>query len=101
MTLPAFLRALLDDAGVLQAFAKVSGRVGARKQAISSQGDFPFIEELLQKPLDPVVRKGLLAMLEMGKSAQEAGIADMTLDEINAEIAAARLERRQHTRVAS
>lgn len=55
--------------------------------------DAPLIDAMLQKPLDPVARKGLLALREMGKSAQEAGIADMTLEEINAEIAAARYER--------
>ena len=52
--------------------------------------DAPLIDAMLQKPLDPVARKGLLALRDMGKSAQEAGIANMTLDEINAEIAAAR-----------
>ena len=63
--------------------------------------DAPLIDAMLQKPLDPVARKGLLALREMGKSAQEAGIANMTLDEINAEIAAARRERRARKQAAS
>lgn len=62
---------------------------------VEAPNDAPLIDAMLQKPLDPVARKGLLALREMGKSAQEAGIADMTLEEINAEIAAARRERRE------
>lgn len=38
----------------------------------------------------------LRAMKNMGKAAEKAGVSDMSLDEINAEIAASRAER--HTR---
>ena len=45
----------------------------------------------LNLPRDPQPQyAALAAMRELGQQAQAAGIADMTLDEINAEIAAAR-----------
>jgi DNA-damage-inducible protein J len=41
-------------------------------------------------PKEYKAEAGLLAMKEMSQSAKENGISDMTLDEINAEITAAR-----------
>lgn len=45
------------------------------------------------KPFD---RKGLRLMQEMSKQAKEHGVFDMTLEEINAEIAAARAEQEKN-----
>ena len=39
-------------------------------------------------------KEGLLALREMGEAAKKNGISEMTLDEINAEIAAARKEKK-------
>ena len=50
------------------------------------EGGIPFIMKLE----DINVNKGVLAMKRASKIAKEKGISDMTLDEINAEIAEAR-----------
>ena len=42
-----------------------------------------------------IQHEGLSALRSANQSAEAAGLADMTLDEINAEIAAARQERGQ------
>ena len=44
-----------------------------------------------------VADKGYEAMLELGDSAKENGLSDMTLDEINAEIAEARKKGKERT----
>ena len=55
------------------------------RQAIRENG-IPFSMKLEPKPES----KGLQAMKEASRIAAENGIADLSLDEINAEIAAAR-----------
>lgn len=49
---------------------------------------FPFVMRLPDKPLQPNV--GIETMKSMSNMAKESGVSDMTLDEINAEIAAVR-----------
>ena len=50
------------------------------------ENGIPFSMKLDSQP----VNRGILAMKEASRIAAEQGIADMSLDEINAEIAAAR-----------
>lgn len=47
---------------------------------------------------DPVIEEGLRAIRSMRETAMKAGLSNMTLDEINAEIAAARAERHARER---
>lgn len=61
--------------------------------------DLAFEMSLLEVT-DPVIERGLRAMRSMQEKAEEAGLSNMTLDEINAEIAAARAERRARERAA-
>lgn len=42
--------------------------------------------------------EGMAAMLALQKQAEKSGLTDMSLDEINEEIAAARAERKQKTK---
>lgn len=63
-----------------------------------ASGDLPaqgstLIDTLLQEPLDDSARKALLALARLQQQSIKNGTADMTLDEINAEIAAYRRER--------
>lgn len=48
----------------------------------------------LNKKRDIAVEAGMKAIENMRESAERSGLSDMSLDEINAEIAAARTERR-------
>ncbi|MBR6975676.1 MAG: hypothetical protein IKH84_02090 [Ottowia sp.] len=86
--LPELMATVAKDAGVLRLLVSLTGNAGRQEAAIDAG---------LQTSLDPVVRDGLLAMREMGMNALKNGTADMTLDEINAEISASRRERRQAT----
>lgn len=54
-----------------------------------------LIDTLLQEPLDDSARNALHALDRLQQHAKENGTADMTLDEINAEIAAYRKEQEQ------
>ena len=49
---------------------------------------FPFVMRLPDNPLQPNI--GIETMKRMSNMAKESGVSDMTLDEINAEIAAVR-----------
>ena len=92
--LPALLSMLVKNTDALQdALAKLTAASPKSNKSDTTAGDAPLIDALLQTPLDETARKGLLALQNMGESARAHGIADMTLDEINAEIAACRQER--------
>ena len=57
------------------------------KKMVAERG-VPFSLSLPREPQPQYA--ALAAMQELGRQAERAGVADMTLDEINAEIAAAR-----------
>lgn len=59
------------------------------------QKGIPFSMTLPDKPYNGY--KGVLAMRQLSEEAQRNGTANMTLEEINAEIAAARRERTERT----
>ncbi len=63
-----------------------------------SENDLPkvysLVETLTNKSKEVTREEGLAAFYEMRNQVQEAGVPEMTLDEINAEIAEARRERR-------
>lgn len=61
------------------------------KRSVREKG-LPF-GMTLDEGRDPVVEAGMQAIRSMSEAAERAGLSDMTLDEINAEIAAARAER--------
>ena len=61
------------------------------KRSVRENG-LPFGMTLNEK-LDPIEVAGLQAIRSMQESAEKAGLSNMTLDEINAEISAARAER--------
>lgn len=61
-------------------------RICAPVLPFDSENGIPFSMKLEPKPEN----KGLQAMKEASRIAAENGIADLSLDEINAEIAAAR-----------
>ena len=61
------------------------------KRAVMENG-IPFRMTLPKAPYS--AERGYRAMIEIGESAERNGVADMTLDEINAEIEASRAERR-------
>ena len=61
------------------------------KRAVLENG-IPFRMTLPKEPYK--AERGYSAMLEIGESAAKAGASDMTLDDINAEIDAARAERK-------
>ena len=56
------------------------------------EGGIPF--DVRQSKDDAVTTDGMQAFLALRRQAEENGIADMSLDEINAEILAARKERK-------
>lgn len=60
------------------------------KRAVMENG-IPFRMTLSKAPYS--AERGYRAMIEIGESAERNGVADMTLDEINAEIEASRAER--------
>lgn len=66
----------------------------------SIEDDDLAFETYLSGVTDPVSKRALQAMRSMQKRAEEMGLSNMTLDEINAEIAAARAERRERERAA-
>ena len=61
------------------------------------EGGIPF--DVRKAKSDAVVADGMQAFLALRKQAEENGIADMSLDEINAEIRAARQERKARRQV--
>lgn len=61
------------------------------KRAVMENG-IPFRMTLPKAPYS--ADRGYRAMIEIGESAERNGVADMSLDEINAEIEASRAERR-------
>ena len=60
------------------------------KRAVLENG-IPFAMTLPKAPYR--AERGIRAMREIGDEARKNGVADMTLDEINAEIEASRAER--------
>ena len=56
------------------------------------EGGIPF--DVRQSKTETVTTDGMQAFLALRQQAEETGIADMSLDEINAEIRAARKERK-------
>lgn len=62
------------------------------KRSVMEKG-LPFGMTLSEKK-DTAVEDGIRAIQAMRDSAEKAGLSDMSLDEINAEIAASRAERR-------
>lgn len=60
------------------------------KRAVIENG-IPFRMTLPQKPY--IAERGYRAMLELNENAEKNGVSEMTLDEINAEISATRVER--------
>lgn len=56
------------------------------------EGGIPF--DVRQTKAEAVTTDGMQAFLALRQQAEENGIADMSLDEINAEIRAARKERK-------
>ena len=56
------------------------------------EGGIPF--DVRQSKADAFAADGMQAFLALRRHAEENGIADMSLDEINAEILAARKERK-------
>jgi len=60
------------------------------KRAIMENG-IPFRMTLPKEPYS--AERGYRAMVEIGEAAEKNGVAEMTLDEINAEIEASRKER--------
>lgn len=66
----------------------------------SIEDDDLAFETYLSGVTDPVSKRALQAMRSMQNRAEELGLSSMTLDEINAEIAAARAERRERERAA-
>ena len=69
-------------------FAKRSVRERAINLPLSASEEYAWKK-------DPVARKGMKALESMQKNAIKNGTADMSLDEINAEIATARKEARE------
>lgn len=63
------------------------------KRSVMENG-LPF-SMTLGKKKDAIIEAGLEAIQAMRESAEQAGLSDMSLDEINAEIAASRSERRR------
>lgn len=61
------------------------------KRSVMENG-LPFGMTLPEKK-DPAVTASIKAIQTMRESAEQSGLSDMSLDEINAEIAAARSER--------
>lgn len=62
------------------------------------QNGIPFSMTLPNKPYDGI--KGVLALHQLSEEAKRNGTANMTLEEINEEIAAARRERDERERAA-
>ena len=124
MSLPAFLRALAKETGVLQAFARLSG---AEKPAPASGQELPSIFDMPPEQVQAEVEAAMQAMRQWEEAARNGdlshegsslpvtktrpgdmtkvlrllqeqakanGMADMTMEEIDAEIAAVRRERR-------
>ena len=56
------------------------------------EGGIPF--DVRQSKAEAVTTDGMQAFLALRRQAEENGIADMSIDEINAEIRAARRERK-------
>ena len=56
------------------------------------EGGIPF--DVRQSKAEAVTTDGMQAFLALRRQAEENGIADMSIDEINAEISAARKERK-------
>lgn len=124
MPLPAFLLALAKETGVLQAFARLAGAekpAPAGEQELPSIFDMPpeqvqaEVEAAMQamRQWDEAARSGDLSnqgrslpvtrtrpgdltklLRIMHEEAKASGMADMTMEEIDAEIAAVRRERR-------
>lgn len=61
------------------------------KRAVMENG-IPFRMTLPKAPYK--AERGYRAMIEMGEASEKNGLADMSLDEINAEIEASRRERK-------
>lgn len=68
------------------------------KRTIKDQG-LPF-EMSLTETKAAKIERGIQAMRSMQERAEKMGLSNMTLDEINAEIAAVRAERRARERAA-
>ena len=62
------------------------------KRSVKEKG-LPFGMTLNEKK-DTAIEAGIKAIEDMREAAEKAGLSDMSLEEINAEIAAARSERR-------
>lgn len=62
------------------------------KRSVKEKG-FPFDMKLTESK-ETTGEAMLRAMKSMGEAAEKAGVSDMSLDQINAEIAAARAQRR-------
>ena len=65
------------------------------KRSVNERG-LPF-DMTLKNYKDAVVNEGIQAVRSMREASEKEGLSDMSLDEINAEIAAARAERRGRT----
>ena len=80
--------AIYDDLGIdLQTAVRIFLKRSVRERGL------PFGMTLGEKR-SAAAESALQAMHEMSEEAKKTGISDMSLDEINAEIAAARAERR-------
>lgn len=87
-TLRAQAATIYEDLGIdLQTAVRIF-----LKKSVAENG-LPF-GMTLPKKRESVEEAGIRAIQSMRRSAEKAGLSDMTLDEINAEIAAARAERR-------
>ena len=65
------------------------------KRSVTENG-LPF-EMTLKNYRETVINEGIRAVQSMRESAEKAGISDLSLDDINAEIAAVRKERSERT----
>lgn len=80
--------AIYEDLGIdLQTAVRIFLKRSVRERGL------PF-GMTLNEEKDSAAETGIQAIQGMRKAAEEAGLSDMSLDEINAEIAAARSERR-------
>ena len=87
-TLRSQAAAIYEDLGIdLQTAVRIF-----LKRSVKENG-IPF-EMILTEKKDATAKSDLQAMHEMSEQARLNGLSEMTLDEINAEIAAARAERK-------
>ena len=79
--------AIYEDLGIdLQTAVRIFLKRSVRERGL------PFGMTLSEQK-DTTVEEGIRAIQTMREAAEKAGLSDMSLDEINAEIAAARAER--------